>query len=106
MLVVRSQVALAAVAGLTVAGVAGCAPATPQRAVEAEVARVFKADLETPTKTVDCPGDLKGAEGTRMACRVTTADGQRVTASLRVTGVDGDELVRFEVTDVRPRLSK
>src|SRR3954454_22506 len=45
-----------------------------------------------PTRSVDCPNDVEAKVGTNFECTATLTNGQKVTLSLRVDQLDGDQV--------------
>lgn len=98
----RTRVAFPATV-LAAAALAGCAaslhPTAREAAVEQSVTERLTELVGQRPDGVDCPGDLDGVVGATMVCLLTDS-GRSYPVTLRVTGVEGDQVTfDFQVAE-------
>ncbi|MGP3918823.1 DUF4333 domain-containing protein [Nonomuraea sp. 10N515B] len=81
--------------------VAGCSfsigsTSVERPTVEQQVADQLAAKVGQRPKAVECPGDLKGEQGTTMRCQLEANDGTKLGLTVTVTSVEGSN-VKFNI---------
>lgn len=92
--------ALAAIAIVASATLAGCSSAVAQADVEDQISQQFEKQVGEAPEDVSCPEDLTAEKGEEMTCQVT-AEGTEFDVLVTVTSVEGDT-ANFDIEVVDP----
>lgn len=87
----------ASASAVLVLAAAGCSSTVtvPQDDIEERISAELEEQVGQAPDDISCPDDLKGEEGEEMECTLTAGEDE-LGVTVRVTGVDGDQ-VNYEI---------